>query len=214
MPGRFGPTDFAACARCGSGQVHPKLLVMGPIAGVDSDSRSYVCHACGYEGREPEEVMDGYMLDVERVVAGSKTLASLDSFAVLYALSSEVLPCLDWDGRVVWREPRETLVELHDVAKALRGIGFSAMCVMDLRRLGSELGPDPALLSLLEGLDLDVYVGGGLQESDVIRLGERGFAGGLVDPFTPVIRDLLKTPKPEVPTEAIPPAPAPPPAPP
>src|SRR3989441_10489414 len=71
-------------------------------------------------GREPEEVMDGYMLDVERVVAGSKTLASLDSFAVLYALSSEVLPCLDWDGRVVWREPRETLVELHDVAKALQ----------------------------------------------------------------------------------------------
>src|SRR2546422_3183813 len=50
MPGRFGPTDFAACARCGSGQVHPKLLVMGPIAGVDSDSRSYVCHALGHEG--------------------------------------------------------------------------------------------------------------------------------------------------------------------
>src|SRR3989441_3658404 len=50
MAGRFGPTDFAACARCGSNQVHPKLLVMGPIAGVDSDSRSYVCHACGHEG--------------------------------------------------------------------------------------------------------------------------------------------------------------------
>src|SRR5437879_33399 len=50
MPGRFGPTDFAACGRCGSGQVHPKLLVMGPIAGVDSDSRSYVCHTCGREG--------------------------------------------------------------------------------------------------------------------------------------------------------------------
>src|SRR2546421_10162843 len=50
MAGRFGPTDFAACARCGSNQVHPKLLVMGPIAGIDSDSRSYVCHACGHEG--------------------------------------------------------------------------------------------------------------------------------------------------------------------
>jgi len=48
-----------------------------------------------------------------------------------------------------------------------------------------------------------------LQESDVLRLGERGFAGGLVDPFTPVIRDLLKTPKPEAPTEAIAPAPVP-----
>src|SRR5437667_184915 len=50
MARRFGPTDFAACARCGSGQVHAKLLIMGPIAGVDSDSRSFVCHACGHEG--------------------------------------------------------------------------------------------------------------------------------------------------------------------
>src|SRR3989441_11938419 len=107
--------------------------------------------------------MDGYMLDVERVVAGSKTLASLDSFAVLYALSSEVLPCLDWDGRVVWREPRETLVELHDVAKALRGVGFSAMCVMGLCRLGFELGPGPAHLSPLWGLGFGGYAGRGLQ---------------------------------------------------
>src|SRR2546422_3220827 len=105
-------------------------------------------------GREPEEVMDGYMLDVERVVAGSKTLASLDSFTVLYALSSEVLPCLDWDGRVVWRGAPATVVELHDVAKAVRGVGFSAMCVVDLCRLGFALGPGPALLSPLEGLDL------------------------------------------------------------
>src|SRR6266545_3130545 len=50
MAGRFGPNDFAACGRCGSGQVHPNLLVMGPIAGIDSDSRSYVCHACGHVG--------------------------------------------------------------------------------------------------------------------------------------------------------------------
>src|SRR5207245_3819692 len=134
-------------------------------------------------GREPEEVMDGYMLDVERVVAGSKTLASLDSFAVLYALSSDVLPCLDWDGKVVWREPSETHVDLSDVAKALRGIGFSAVCVMDLRRLGSELGPDPSLLSTLEGLDLAVYVRGGLQDSAVLRLGGRRLAGCVVTPF-------------------------------
>jgi len=340
MAGRFGPKDFAACARCGSDQVHPKLLVMGPIAGIDSDSRSFVCHTCGHEGlpiffdtesargqferektvappaapeaptkgvvtipilpvqtdplidlklldllpvhvatvtgvrwaeghltptayrvsyqeywdaiggprynasrvfmldlaginranpnfdvtrhlvkrsdvwldsggREPDEVMDGYMLDVERVVAGSKTLSSLDSFAVLHALSSEVLPCLDWDGNVVWANPRETRVDLRDVARHLQGIGFSAVCVMDLRRLGTELGPDPALLATLEGLDLEVFIGGGVQEADVAGLGERGFAGGLVDPFTPVIRDLLRAPKPAAPTEASAPSPAP-----
>jgi hypothetical protein len=60
---------------------------------------------------------------------------------------------------------------------------------------------------MLEGLDLELYVGGGLQESDVLRLQERGFAGGLVDPFTPVIRDLLsKVPKAAKTTEANAPA--------
>lgn len=340
MPGRFGPKDFAACARCGSDQVHPKLLVMGPIAGIDSDSRSFVCHACGHDGlpiffdtqaaraqferekkglwpredsgptkgvvtipilpiqtdplidrkildmlpmraanvtsvrweegrlnptayrvsyqeywdaiggtrynasrvlmldlaginranpnfevtrhlvkrcdvwldsggREPEEVMDGYMLDADRVVAGTKTLPSMEAFAGLYALSSEVLPCIDWDGRVVWGEPRGSPGDLREVANRLRGIGFTSACVIDLRRLGTELGPDPAFLAMLEGLDLELYIGGGLQESDVIRLGERGFAGGLVDPYTPVIRDLLsKPPRPPDSTEAPAPAPS------
>src|SRR5205809_4048606 len=340
MPGRFGPTDFAACARCGSGQVHPKLLVMGPIAGVDSDSRSYVCHACGYEGlpiffdteagraqferekkgiweaepatkkgpvsipilpiqtdplidmkvldllpwrvvavtgvqweagglaptgyrvsfqeywdaiggprynasriymldlaginranpnfevtrhlgkrcdvwldsggREPEEVMDGSMLDVERVAAGTKTLASIDAFAGLYALSTDVLPCIDWDGKVVWRGGREGPTDLREAVNRLRSIGFPSVCVVDLRRLGTELGPDPLLLETLQGLDLELYIGGGLQESDVIRLGEGGFAGGLVDPYTPVIRDLLaKAPKAPTTTDASAPTPAP-----
>src|SRR3990172_4134109 len=50
MSGLFRPPDVAACARCGSGRVHPKLLVMGPIGGIDSDSRSFLCEACGYDG--------------------------------------------------------------------------------------------------------------------------------------------------------------------
>src|SRR6266568_7363993 len=97
-------------------------------------------------GREPEEVMDGYMLDVERVVAGTKTLASVDAFTGLYALSTDVLPCIDWDGKVVWRSGREGRTDLREVVSRLRSIGFTSVCVVDLRRLGTELGPDPALL--------------------------------------------------------------------
>lgn len=341
MARRFGPEDFAACARCGSGRVHPKLLVMGPIAGIDSDSRSFVCHACRHEGlpvffdtadaraqfegekrgvwrdeerppstgvaaipilpiqtdpridlkildllpirvarvtgvrwedgrlqptayrvsyqeywdaiggprynaarvlmldlsgineanpnfdvtrhlvkrcdvwldsggRDPEEVMDGVMLDAERVVAGTKTSPSIEAFAGLYGLSTEALPCIDWDGTVVWGRPGGGPSDLRDVARRLRAIGFATACVIDLRRLATELGPDPTFLGLLEGLDIDLYVGGGLQESDVISLGERGLAGGLVDPFTPVIRDLLaRPPQPPTPSEAEAPAPKP-----
>ena len=336
MAGFLTPPDVAACARCGSGRVRPKLLVMGPIAGIDSDSRTFICEACGWQGlpvifeteavraqfeaekrgvpepeaakpegvrsipilpvlteplldvklldripvryasivgvrwdgrtiratdyrvsfqeywdaiggsrynasrvlmldltgieraspnfhvlrhlvkrcdvwldlgaREPEEVMDGYMLDVERVVAGSKTLASLEDYIDLHALSADVLPCLDWDGQVRWLDPRERRTDVREVAKSLKAIGFRSLCVMDTRRLGTGAGPDPALLAALEGLDLELYLGGGLQESDVPALGERGFAGGFVDPYTPVIRDLLRA-KREEPTAA--PAPEP-----
>ncbi|HLE53889.1 MAG TPA: HisA/HisF-related TIM barrel protein [Thermoplasmata archaeon] len=332
------PHNVAACARCGSGRVHPKLLVMGPIAGIDSDSRSYICEVCRHEGlpvifdtepqraefereargtpspapaqapeeaisipilpvdteplidvkpldlipmkvatvvgvrwdgrtiiptgyrvsfqeywdaiggprynasrvfmydlgginranpnfdvmrhlvkrcdvwldlgaRETDELMDGYMLDVERVVAGSKNLPNLDAFVEAYGLSNEILPCIDWDGRVVWGDPRETRTDLREVARSLQAAGFRELCVMDLRRLGTELGPDPQLLESLGGVDAKIILGGGIRETDIAGLRERGFLGGLVDPFTPVIRSILQPPKDEGPAPASTPAP-------
>jgi len=331
------PHNVAACARCGSGRVHPKLLVMGPIAGIDSDSRSYICEVCRHEGlpvifdteaqraefereargkpspapaqlpkeafsipilpvdteplidvkpldlipmkvatvvgvrwdgraivpsgyrvsfqeywdaiggsrynasrvfmydlgginranpnfdvmrhlvkrcdvwldlgaRETDELMDGYMLDVERVVAGSKNLPNLDAFLEAYGLSNEILPCLDWDGRVVWGDSRETRTDLGDVVRSLQAAGFRELCVMDLRRLGTELGPDPQLLETLGEIQAKIYLGGGVRETDVAALKERGFLGGLVDPFTPVIRSILEPPKDEGPAPASTPA--------
>ncbi|HYM38770.1 MAG TPA: HisA/HisF-related TIM barrel protein [Thermoplasmata archaeon] len=330
---RWGPEGIAACARCGSRRVHPKLLVMGPIPGIDSDAYSYICEDCKYEAmpvifdteaqraqfqkeirerghaaadkplktapsvpilpiyteplvdvplldqlpvrsaavvgvrwdgqrlvpngyrvsfpeywnviggsrynaslvfmldltgiersnpnfdvmrhlvkrcdvwldlgvRDSDDIMDGYMLDVERVVVSTKTLPSLDAFTEAYALSPAVLPCLDWDGKVLWADPREVRTDVREVLRALRAVGYSAVCVMDLRRLGTEAGPDADLLRALEGSDLAVHVGGGVQETDVPALQEKGFAGGLVDPFTPVIRNLLLPPKDEGPAPA------------
>ena len=330
---RWGPEGVAACARCGSRKVHPKLLVMGPIPGIDSDAYSYICEDCKYEGmpvifdteaqraqfeteirergrtpvekplktapsvpilpvyteplldvplldqlpirsasivgvrwdgqrlqptayrasfqeywnaiggprynaalvfmldltgiergnpnfdvmrhlvkrcdvwldlgaRDVDDVMDGYMLDVERVVVGTKTLPTLDTFAEAYALSPAVLPCLDWDGKVLWGSPHEARTDVGEVVRALGKIGFSSLCVMDVRRLGTELGPDPDLLRAVEGADAAVHVGGGVQETDIAALREKGFAGGLVDPFTPVIRNLLLPPKDEGPSPA------------
>jgi len=329
----WGPKGIAGCARCGSRRVHPKLLVMGPIPGIDSDAYSYICEDCRYEGmpvifdtdaqrgqfqteirekgrlppekplktapsipilpiyteplldvplldqlpvraaavvgvqwdgrrlrpnayrasfqeywnviggsrynaslvymldlsgieranpnfdvmrhlvqrcdvwldmgaREPDEIMDGYMLDVERVVAGTKTMPSLDGFIEAYSLSPAVLPCLDWDGNVVWGDSREKRTDLAEVLRSLRAVGFPAACVMDLRRLGTEIGPDPELVARLQGNDLSLYLGGGVQETDIAMLKEKGFAGGLVDPYTPVIRNLLLPPKDEGPAPA------------
>ncbi len=330
---RWGPAGVAGCARCGSRHVHPKLLVMGPIPGIDSDAYSYICEDCKYEAmpvifdtedqrvqfekeirergraapekppktapsipilpiyteplldaplldrlpahgvsvvgvrwdgrelvpnsyrasfqeywgaiggprynaslvymldlggigraspnfdvmrhlakrcdvwldmgaREPDEIMDGYMLDVERVVAGTLTLPSVEALAETYTLSPAVLPCLDWDGKVVWNDSRETRTDVREVLDALKSVGFSTACVMDLRRLGTEQGPDPELVAALEGVGLSVHLGGGVQETDIPKLQEKGLAGGLVDPYTPVIRSLLLPPKPEGPAPA------------
>ena len=331
---RWGPEGIAACARCGSRRVHPKLLVMGPIPGIDSDAYSYICEECHYEGmpvifdteaqratfeaeargrvapaqpaeppkeaisipilpidaqpvidvkpldllplrvakvvgvrwdgktlvpggyrmdfqdywdaiggprynasrvfmydlsginrdnpnfevmrvlvkrcdvwldlgvREADDTMDGYMLDVERVIAGTKTLPSLEVLKDAYGLSSEVLPCIDWDGRVVWADSRDARTDLVEVARSLRSVGFESICVMDLRRLGTESGPDPALLDILQGLDLRVYVGGGVRETDLPALQERGFGGGLVEPYTPIVRSILQPPKKDEPAPA------------
>ncbi len=339
---RWGPEGVAGCARCGSRRVHPKLLVMGPIPGIDSDAYSYVCEDCKYEAmpvifdteeqrgqfekeirergravpekplktapsvpilpihtepllnvplldqiparaasvvgvrwdgerlvpngyrvsfqeywnaiggsrynaslvfmldlggigraspnfnvmrhlvkrcdvwldmgaREADDIMDGYMLDVERVVAGTKTLPSLDVLGEIYALSPAVLPCLDWDGKVLWNDPRETRTDPAEVLKALAAIGFTQACVMDLRRLGTDQGPDPDLVARLQGSGISLYLGGGVQETDIPALQEKGFLGGLVDPYTPVIRNLLLPPKPEgpAPSSTIEPEPRP-----
>ena len=75
---------------------------------------------------------------------------------------------------------------------------------MDLRRLGTFSGPDSALLAQLQGLDFELFLGGGIREEDAPGLRERGIAHALVDPFTPVIRALLPREKEAVPADAIP----------
>src|SRR3990170_3446641 len=218
MSGYFRPSDVAACARCGSGRVRPKLLVMGPIAGIDSDSRSFICESCGYEAlpvmfdteetrakfeaearggavapasesREgsasipilpvlTEPLIDVRILDKLPVRLASIVGATWDGSSLtptgyrvsyqeywdaiggprdnagrvllldlteLYALSAEILPSLDWDGKVVWGDPREERTDLRVAARALRSLGFPSLCVMDLRRPGAGSGPDPAL---------------------------------------------------------------------
>ncbi len=165
--------------------------------------------------RETDDIMDGYMLDVDRVVAGTKTLPAVEALAEAYALSPAVLPCLDWDGKVLWNGPKEKRTDLPTVLSALKAIGYGSACVMDLRRLGLETGPDPALVESLQGSELSLYLGGGVQETDIAALQEKGLAGGLVDPYTPVIRSLLLPPKPEgpAPAAAIEPTPRPAPSP-
>ena len=151
----------------------------------------------------PEDVMDGFMLDVEAVVAGTQSLVSLEQFAEIRDLSDGVIPCLGVADGVVWSERSREDRDLRVVAAALREMGFTSLAVMDLRRLGTFSGPDPRLLEELKGLEFDLLLGGGIREEDVAGLREAGIERALIDPFTPVIRALLPTERETVPADAV-----------
>ena len=153
--------------------------------------------------RGPDDVMDGYMLDVEAVVVGTKALRSLDQFREIRELSEGVVPCLDYADGVVWSEVSHEDRDVRVVASSLRKMGFPTLAVMDVARLGTFSGPDAALLDQLAGMDFELFLGGGIREEDAPGLRERGIAHALVDPFTPVIRSLLPTEREPVPAEAV-----------
>lgn len=153
--------------------------------------------------RHAEEVMDGFMVDVESVVVGTKNLDSLEQFAEIHDLSEGVIPSIDVAGDVVWSVRSREDCNLQVVAKGLRAIGFSTLAVMDLRRLGTFSGPDPQLLHTLEGIGGDLFLGGGIREEDVLALRKVGIPHGLVDPFTPLIRNLLPTKEAPTPADAL-----------
>ena len=154
--------------------------------------------------RSPDDVMDGYMVDVESVVVGTKGLSSLAQFAEIREISEGVLPCVDFADGVVWSDLSKEDRDLRVVITAIKEMGFVQLAVMDLLRLGTFSGPDPRLVSQLQGWDLEILLGGGVREEDAPGLREKGIDHALVDPFTPVIRALLPTKEEPAPAEAVP----------
>lgn len=152
----------------------------------------------------PDDVMDGYMVDVDTVVVGTKALDSLERFEEIRDISEGVLPCVDFADGVVWSDLSKEDRDLRVVTTALKEMGFDRLAVMDLRRLGTFSGPDARLVSELSGLDFEISLGGGIREEDAVGLREKGIDHALIDPYTPVIQALLPTKEEPVPTDAVP----------
>jgi uncharacterized protein related to proFAR isomerase len=92
--------------------------------------------------------------------------------------------------------------------KRLAEIGYEEVAVIDLPALGLHSGVREGFLASLEGLDAELIVGGGIVESDVEKLKAQGFKGVMVDPYTPIIEDIIES-EPGSPVETRFPSPAP-----
>lgn len=139
----------------------------------------------------PGEIMDGFMVDVEKVVASTKSLRGPKDFHDIYALTENCIPCIDWDDGVVWSEGKKN-ESILPLAKTLSEIGYDSIALIDLKRLGTWSGPAMDLAAICSQLDFRTMLGGGIKEEDVPLLYEKGIHAALIDPYTPMIRDLVK----------------------
>ena len=138
----------------------------------------------------PEDLMDGFMVDVDKVVASTKSIKGLQDLKDIYSLTEDCIPCIDLDNGIIWAGGRKN-EPLEALARSIEEIGYQSLVVMDLSRLGTWSGPSMDLISTCSGFDANVYLGGGIKEEDAVLLLEKGIANALIDPYTPMMRDLM-----------------------
>lgn len=151
--------------------------------------------------RSMQDLFDSFAMEISRAVASTLTIQSMKIFREMFELSDKCLPCVCVERDVVWSGPNRGPHKLKDVVRELRMIGFDEIGVIDLARLGKRSGISADFISRLSDCDLDIVVGGGVLESDLNKLRESGFAGAFVDPYTPVIADIIDEREEELPTD-------------
>ncbi len=156
--------------------------------------------------RDVEDVFDAFAMDVSRTIIGTMTAPSLKVFEEAFELSDRVVPCIQMTTEVLWPRHKSGPRDLEGAVAALTDLGFEHIGVIDLTRVGQGNGVDRSLIERLAQLDADIIMGGGVIEEDVALLRSAGLAGAFMDPFTPVIADIIREEERELITEDVTPA--------
>jgi uncharacterized protein related to proFAR isomerase len=142
--------------------------------------------------REVHDIFDAFTLGSQHVLLGSLTCPSRAMLEETIELSDMSVPLLYFDGKVLWSGKRLP-TDLSASLRMLEDLGFDRAAVLDLRRLGGADGYDAGLAEVALSSEMDILFGGGVRETHLPELREKGAVGGLLDPYTPVLRDLIAT---------------------
>jgi phosphoribosylformimino-5-aminoimidazole carboxamide ribotide isomerase len=120
-----------------------------------------------------------------KVIVGTETLPSLNFLkeAVACLGAEKVVVSLDLKaGTVLGKSAHVRSLAALEFAGQVQDAGVSELIVLDLVRVGSGEGVDMQLLdALLGGLNMRVFVGGGVRDiNDLLLLKDRGVYGVLV----------------------------------
>jgi uncharacterized protein related to proFAR isomerase len=157
--------------------------------------------------RDIEDVFDCFAMDVSRTIIGTMTAPDLEVFEEAYDLSDRVVPCIHLLGdEVLWPSKRSGPRQVDDAVAALADIGFDTIGILDLRRIGRRNGVDHKLVEKFAQFEVGVILGGGVIEEDMTFMRSAGLSGAFMDPFTPVIEDIIHEEERELVTEDVTPA--------
>ncbi|HTY46572.1 MAG TPA: HisA/HisF-related TIM barrel protein [Methanomassiliicoccales archaeon] len=141
--------------------------------------------------RSEQDLFDAFSVEVSRAFASTSTMTTMKLYQELFELSDRCVPCIQVAGHVVWGKARAGPAELAEAARRLTSIGFEELAIIDLERIGTRKGASLEFLEAAKDLGVRTLIGGGVNEADLKNIEEMGFAGALIDPFTPVIADLF-----------------------
>jgi len=142
--------------------------------------------------RDVQDIFDAFTLGSQNVLLGSMTCPSRRLLEEVIELSDMSVPLLYYDGQVRWSGKRLP-AGLSASLQLLEDLGFERTAILDLRRLGGREGYDAGLAEAALTSGMDILFGGGVQEAHLPELREMGAIGGRIDPYTPVLRDLIAT---------------------
>jgi len=142
--------------------------------------------------RAEADLYDAFAIEVSRALLDTSLCSSLKLFEELFAMSDRCVPCIQVaNDEVIWKRADAGPSTIKASIKAMKDIGFEEVAVIDVRRLGTKLGVTDGMLDQLEGSEVRMLVGGGVLESDLERIKAKGLKGAFIDPFTPIIKDIV-----------------------
>lgn len=145
--------------------------------------------------RREQDVYDSFTMGAAEVLACTWTVPSIDLFREVLEMTDHCIPCICYDGKVKWGRRNSGQDRLRDVLDQIGSFGYGEVAVLDLRRLGTDEGPDVELVQLAKYSKLDLIIGGGISNAHVPRLQELGVVGALLEPFAPEMRQAISVRK-------------------
>ncbi|MBN1329120.1 MAG: hypothetical protein JXA54_06575 [Candidatus Heimdallarchaeota archaeon] len=133
-----------------------------------------------------ENVTNILNLQINQVIIGTETLASLDDLTSMvdaYGGEKIILSIDLLNGKLLANSSILQTHSVFDIVEFAENLSLKGLIVLELQKVGSETGPiSPELMKIKEQVNtIDVFAGGGVRTiSDLIELKDNQFAGVLI----------------------------------